>query len=358
MRRRFEATVHRSTVFGRALFIACGTSIVACAAPRPGVDPTQVVSVAPCPALSEPRLQFEASFWLNLHNFLVKEAKRREGRQDDGAGARGNIQADTIGLRALNPIEQHSWDGALRYYAQEILTDRVSGGDSIVIRVNDHLAGAPETSLQTAGLDSALTATLTTVAPVYRAVWWPIHEAHDQQWIAAARGLVDRYGGCVFPRLQEAFKRPWPSTPIVIYASTYASWFGAYTTTVTGPHITLSTNAIGNQETYALESILHESAHAAEFLDASQATMAADAAKQGAPIEPQLSHVMLFYTTGEIVSSVMPSHIPYAERFGLWLQTSEMTRLKDALTIAWKPYLAGHSSFEQALDSVVRRARR
>jgi hypothetical protein len=358
MRRLFEPTRHRSAVVRRALFVGCATSIVACAAPRPHLDPTSVVAVAPCPALSEPRLQFEASFWLNLHNFLVKEAKRREGRHDDGAGARGNIQADTIGLRALNPAEQRIWDDALQYYARAILTDRISGGDSIVIRVNDRLASAPESSLQTARLDSALTATLTAVAPIYRAVWWPIHERHDQLWIAAARGLVDRYGGCVFPRLQQTFKRPWPSAPIVIYASTYASWFGAYTTTVTGPHVTLSTNAIGNQESYALESILHESAHAAEFLDASQAMMSADAAKQGAALEPQLSHVMLFYTTGEIVSSVIPSHIPYAERFGLWSQTSEMTRLKEALTVAWKPYLAGHSSFEQALDSVVRHARR
>jgi hypothetical protein len=318
----------------------------------------RVVPAASCPPLSEPRLQFESSFWLNLHNFLFKEAKRREGRDDDGAGARGNIQADTAGLRALDQSERRAWDGALSYYAREIVSDRMYGGDSLVSRVNDRLAAARESSLQAAGLDSTLAATLTQVAPIYRAVWWPIHDAHDQAWIAASRGLVDRYGGCVFPQLQRTFKRPWPSTPIVIYATTYASWFGAYTTTVTGPRVTLSTNAIGNQETYALESILHESAHAAEFLDASQATMAADAAKQGTTLEPQLSHVMLFYTTGEIVSSVIPSHIPYADRFGLWSQTPEMTRLKGALTIAWKPYLEGRSSLQQALDSVVQRARR
>jgi hypothetical protein len=338
--------------------VASGAATVACGTPPPRLDPMRVVSVAPCPAFTEPRLQFESSFWLNLHNFLVKEAKRRDGRDDDGAGALGNLQADTAGLRPLDQTERRAWNNALTFYARKIVTDSMYDGDSLVLRINDRLAAAPESSVQTIGLDSTLAAILTDVAPIYRTVWWPIHDAHDQAWIAASRGLVDRYGGCVFPRLQQTYERPWPSTPIMIYATTYASWFGAYTTVETGPHVTLSTNAIGNQETYALENILHESAHAAEFLDASQAVMAADAKKQGSTIESELSHVMLFYTTGEIVSSVIPSHVPYAQRFGVWSQNPEMTRLKNVLTVAWKPYLDGRTDLPAALHSVVERARR
>jgi len=310
--------------------------------------------------MTEPRLTFESNFWLNLHNFLYKEAKRRQGIDDDGAGARGNIGSDTTGLRALTPTERRAWDDAVAYYAREVLTDRMAGADSVVSRVNDRLAAAPEASLAGAGVDGVLTATLTQVAPIYRSVWWPIHDSHNQAWITASRGLVDRYGGCVFPRLQSALKRPWPSAPIVIHAATYASWFGAYTTTVTGPNVTISSNAVGNQETYALESILHESAHAAELLQPGEAAMAADAAKRRVSLEPELSHVILFYTTGEIVAGVIPSHIPYAERFGIWSRNSETARLKGILTGAWKPYLAGGAgiSFEQALDLVVQRSGR
>ena len=354
----WEVNVVRRLSLAQARLILYCVGAVACGAPQPRLDPMRVVPVASCPPFAEPRLQFESSFWLNLHNFLFKEAKRREGRDDDGAGARGNIQADTTGVRALDESERHAWDRALQYYAREILTDSMYGGDSLVARINDRLAAARESSIAAVGLDSTLAAMLTEVAPIYRAVWWPIHQAHDEAWIEASRGLVDRYGGCVFPRLQQTFRQPWPSTPIVIYATTYASWFGAYTTTTTGPHVTLSTNAIGNQETYALENILHESAHAAEFLDASQATMDADAKKQGGTVASELSHVVLFYTTGEIVSGVIPSHIPYAQRFGVWSQSPEMTRLRDALTVAWKPYLAGHGSLDQALDLVVQRAKR
>ncbi len=308
--------------------------------------------------MAEPRLVFQSDFWLNLHNFLNKEAKRRAGLDDDGAGARGNLRSDTLGLRALTAVERRAWDRALALYMREVLTDRMGGGDSLVARVNDRLAAAPEESLAEAGVDSSLTAALAEVAPIYRSVWWPIHDAHNQQWIAASRGLVDRYGGCVFPELQRALHQSWPSEPIVIHATTYASWFGAYTTTLTGPNVTISTNAIGNQETYSLESILHESAHAGLLLQTGESVMSRDAAARGIPLESELSHVLLFYTTGEIVSHVIPSHVPYAERFGVWSQTSEMARLEAVLRDSWKPYLAGSASFEQALDAVVRRSRR
>jgi hypothetical protein len=234
----------------------------------------------------------------------------------------------------------------------------MEGADSVVARVNDRLAASPEESLEAADLDPALDAMLREVAPIYRAVWWPIHDAHNKTWIAASRGLVDRYGGCVFPQLQRDLQRPWPSVPINIYATTYASWFGAYTTTVAGPRVTISTNAIGNQEMYALETILHESAHAGQLLQPVDSVMATDAAKRGIALQSELSHVLLFYTTGEILSGLIPAHIPYAERFGIWSRNSETKRLDEILTDSWKPYLAGSRSFDNALDDLVRRSRR
>jgi hypothetical protein len=85
--------------------------------------------------------------------------------------------------------------------------------------------------------------------------------------------------------------------------------------------------------------------------------MTADAAKHKIPLTPELSHVLLFYTTGEILSGLIPAHIPYAERFGIWSRNSETKRLEEILTGAWKPYLAGSASFDNALDDLVRRSR-
>ncbi len=340
----------------RSLAVAC--CVAGCAKPAPQLDPARVLPVASCPPLVAPQLVFQSDFWLNLHNFLYKEAKRRERVDDDGAGAAGNLRADTLGVRALTAAEQRRWDAALAYYTREVLSDRMGMGDSLVTRVNDRLAAAPEESLEGARLDSTLAMTLAGVAPIYRAVWWPIQNRHNEAWISASRGLVDRYGGCVFPELARLLERQWPAEPIVIHATTYASWFGAYTTTATGPNVTISTNAIGNQETYALESILHESAHAGLLLQTGDSVMSHDAASRGIALGPDLSHLVLFYTAGEIVSRVIPTHVPYAERFGIWSRNSEMERLQGVLADTWKPYLAGRTPFEQALDAIVVRSRR
>lgn len=86
--------------------------------------------------------------------------------------------------------------------------------------------------------------------------------------------------------------------------------------------------------------------------------MDADAATRGIQLEPELRHVLLFYTTGDIIASVIPPHVPYADRFGVWSQTKEMERLRGVLADSWQPYLAGTATFERALDVVVQKSRR
>ncbi|HXV87423.1 MAG TPA: hypothetical protein VD793_12010 [Gemmatimonadales bacterium] len=142
----------------------------------------------------------------------------------------------------------------------------------------------------------------------------------------------------------------------MIHASTYASWFGAYSSTVTGPRVTLSTNAVGNQETYALEAVLHESVHAGRLLETVDSALAATGTRRGAALEPELSHAILFYTTGELLAGLIPTHVPYAERFGFWTRNRETTRLKEMVADAWRPYVAGSARLADAVDAMVRRA--
>ncbi|MBI4420947.1 MAG: hypothetical protein HY560_08990, partial [Gemmatimonadetes bacterium] len=237
----------------RAFFLTVLATVLAAAcsgATLPRLTPDTPVPAAVCPAPQGPRLAFRSSFWLNLHNFLHKEAKRRARIDDDGAGARGNIAADTIGVRQLSAGERPAWEQTLDFYATTVLTGRVGGGDSLVIRINDRLADADgDQSPMAAAVDSALAVHLVRVAPIYRAVWWPIHDRRNQSWIAATEQLVDRYAGCVFPRAEQVLGAPWPAALIRADATVYASWAGAYSTSVNGPHITMSTNAAGYLET-------------------------------------------------------------------------------------------------------------
>src|SRR4051812_10564732 len=250
---------------GSALMVALG----ACgpAARQGTLDAATLVSPRACADSGAPRLVMRSGFWLNLHNFLHKEGKRFAGLDNDAAGARGNIAADTLGVRALTLDEQTRWMDAVRYYAATMNGMMNMRMDSLVLRVEAPLAVLGDSEeIAGTGLDPALIARLQSVADIYRSVWWPIHAGHDQAWLASASQLTARYEGCVFPRLATLFQSAWPDS-IRVDASVYATWFGAYATRARGPHVTISSNAIGNLDSYALETILHESAHAGGLLD-------------------------------------------------------------------------------------------
>ncbi len=299
-------------------------------------------------------LSFESSFWLNLHNFLFKEAKRRAGIDDDSPGARGNLYANIAGARPLGAREAQDWQQALQFYQTRVLTDRLQGRDSIVITVNDRLAlTGPAADLQSSAVDPELVGHLENVARIYREVWWPGHDRRNREWIAATRGLTERYGGCLFPRVARLLRHPWPADTIRVFATVYATWFGAYATSAHGPHATLSTNALGNLETYALESTLHESVHAAQLTHTLDSTIARSAARLGKEPVPVLSHAILFYTAGEVINDVIPTHIPYAERFGFWERTAASKQMRATLDRYWRPYVQGTVGFDDAVERLV-----
>jgi hypothetical protein len=66
-----------------------------------------------------------------------------------------------------------------------------------------------------------------------------------------------------------------------------------------------------------------------------------------------LSHSMIFYTAGYAVSRVIPNHVPYAEKFGVWERG--WGSFKDALDKTWKPYLEGHGTRDEAFAAVIMR---
>ena len=62
---------------------------------------------------------------------------------------------------------------------------------------------------------------------------------------------------------------------------------------------------------------------------------------------------LIFFTAGEAVRRVIPGHIPYADKFGVWQRGLE--QFKVALEEAWKPYLAGHGTREEAFAELIKR---
>ncbi|MCA9739197.1 MAG: hypothetical protein R3E98_09005 [Gemmatimonadota bacterium] len=330
-----------------AALVACGGTPEA-AGPTPGhaVDDRIVCAPADTPS----RFRFRNGVWLNLHNFLFLQAKRARGIHDESAAAAPGTDAEALALRTLSREERAIWDTAVATYVDRVLPH--TGMSNPVLDVNERIAGAGSGALPST-LDPALRATLEAALPVYLAVWWPRHEAHNAGWIAEMQSLLDRYEACLGPRLATALGTVWADDPIPVDASVYASWYGAYSV-AEAPHITMATTAVGNRGLMGLEGLLHEAGHVAPQRLSDALATAGD--RQGRAVPQELAHLLLFYTAGELVWRAVPGHPGYARAYGIWEQNERARRFREVLAREWRPWLYGERSFEDALHAVVAEA--
>ena len=293
---------------------------------------------------------FYSSEWLNLHNFLVIKSKERSGIDDASLGARGYLVSDTAAARPLQPAERERWQRSVEFYAREVLPGRLNI-DSLVRNIDYPLAAArPDGTLDDVALHPQLRRVLLDAMPVYRSVWWPAQDRRNQTWIASMRELLAVHEPCLVARTQQVFRSAWPSAPIRVDASVYASWFGAYSSH-RPTRVMMATNAIGSQGLYGLELILHESAHGMMApIDSALAAASAGAKEQ---LAPWLSHLILFYTVGQLVHERVPDHVPYAEQFGIWRQSDAAKHVRSILEQQWQPYLEGRIDLATAIKAVV-----
>jgi hypothetical protein len=126
-----------------------------------------------------------------------------------------------------------------------------------------------------------------------------------------------------------------------------ANWAGAYTT-ADPSHITVSSENSGNQEDQGLEILFHEVLHT---MDDTLATALLAAFRARGKTPPRdLTHVFIFYTAGALTQRMIPGHIPYAEKNGLWVRVADFTRALPVLQRAWQPYLDGKITFADAVQ--------
>jgi hypothetical protein len=65
-----------------------------------------------------------------------------------------------------------------------------------------------------------------------------------------------------------------------------------------------------------------------------------------------LSHALVFYTSGQLVHELVPAHVPYAEKFGLW-EHSSLHAFKPVLDEYWRPYVSGNGTIDAALAQIM-----
>ena len=283
---------------------------------------------------STPLFSFHSNPWLSLHHFI-----RAVARQD-------------LTKVEMSPQERMVWNAGVMFYKPYVQRDVLR--DDGMVTIANALHGADGTaSLDGVNIDADLRHTLQDVMPVYRKYWWPQHDRENREWIAAVSPLVERHGAAISRAIARAYNTSWPSTPVEVDLTPVAGPVGGFTTT-DPTHVTISSEAADLKGYSSLELLFHESSHAWGFQLIGGINAAAKA--NGVTVPPQLWHVVLFYTAGELTSRELKArgindYVMYIVSAGLYDRMCG--GCGDKVASAWGPYLDGKRSMNDAFTALV-----
>ena len=324
---------------------------------------------------TEPQLpvfELHSGFWINLHHTLYYEARQRRAfLSRDGKATKSAAPKSALAGKGPTDAEQKAWDDAVGYYMvnyadKDLLftTELVQLKDQLGdFEDCDELSGRKRKFCD-AGLPPNLTQVLEAAAPVYRAHLWPEHDQANRRWILQVAPLVREQGVGLSERLADIYQTRWPHEKIRVDVVAYANWAGAYTTV--GPlRVTISSLDARNQGPQAFEVLFHEGSHG--IAETVETAIIRECRQRDKPIPRDLWHALVFYTTGEVIRTVLTSSpagrtdkgkVPagngydaYAFREGLY-QRGWKSYL-ELLQRFWQPYLDGKASFDDAIARMV-----
>ena len=275
--------------------------------------------------------------------------RARNGASDSGRVAVRQAPLDREGFDELPAPQQRAWEDALALYQAHASALDIGYGP--LVDVNYAVADmAPSERIEDVReIPADLRRALADAGPVYRALGWPRHDAANLAWIAHLKPLVEQYGPRIADRLTAAFRHAWPSLPLRVEVMAYADPRGAYTT-ADPPLIAISSLSPQHTGVDGLEQLFHECAHL--MMGTVDAGLKSRALAAGKILSRDVSHTILFYTVGDAVRRLIPTHIPYPDHYGVWERG--WTHYHELLKLYWQPYLDGRITMDQALQRLVR----
>jgi hypothetical protein len=301
--------------------------------------------------LASPIFVFHSDeFWLNLHHFLYvlgrAENKTRDASRDAVAGAPADKEN---GLASLKPDERTIWREAVAFYAGGPSRKDLIFDDPLPELTNALARAGQAKSPAAPGVDPSIVTILERAAPGYRKAWWPKHHAANQTWQASIESLVSRYGTTILAFVTNAYGREWPAAGYGVHVSAYSNWAGAYSTK--GDLLVVSSLDKAIQGTDGLETVFHEGMH--QWDSAVFQALREHARRIDKLVPANLTHTLIFFTAGEAVRRVVPEHVRYADKYGVWQRG--WTAERDALEEIWKPYLNGRGTRDEAFAELIKR---
>jgi len=317
--------------------------------PQPNVGtnarPSVTVPRGPLPVFA-----LYSNFWVNLHHVLYQQARLRTQRpivrsQDAAAKA----DPPELSLQPLSESERRDWNAAVDEYQAKLAPHDLLFDEDMVLMNNRLSEMGPEQGAEATGFLPGVVGALARAAPVYQAHWWKEDDRANRVWIDSVAPLVEEMGAQISRQLSTIYHVPWPKGAIHVDVSVYAGVFGGYTT-LDPLHITVSSRDQRNQGLASFEMLFHEASHG--LADPVREAIDREFIARSKPIPRDLWHALLFYTTGEVVRSMLvssghDSYKPYAKENHLYER--DWQTYQKALERDWQPYIENRSDFSTAI---------
>lgn len=273
---------------------------------------------------------FHSSFWINLHERLRHEAVLKTPETHPFTGA-----------------ELSAWRQALVIYRTDVGTkspvfDRTLG------LVWHTLSAIPDTATPK-DIPPRLIEALNLAAPAYRAKLWKQDDATNRFWTSVAMTMLREAGPEVAAEIARVYGMTWPKR-IDIEVAPYCDEYGAATPSEhEGKYLTVvSSTDPGYQQFHALEMMFHEPMH---HWDLQREIVQA----AGSPKTPfNLSHAILFYTSGEITRRVLAKRGVVYKPIADEVIGRAWPHFIEPLAKHWKPVLDGTATRADALKALVK----
>jgi hypothetical protein len=354
------------SVSPRWLLLPCIAVLLALSAPVARAQ--QVESIyGPLPVF-----EFHSGFWVNLHHFLYHEARTRLAAKDSATTKPSGPVLKQSPAVTLSASEQKLWNDAISYYiANYAGKDLLVNIDLILLKNQvedfedcDELTGRKHPSCD-AGLPGKVGQILDSVAPIYRAHWWPDQDRANRRWVYRVAPMVREQGVGLSERLADIYQTQWPKEKIRVDVCAFANSAGAYTT-LDPLRVTIASTDPHNQGSEALEVLFHEASHG--IAAPVEAAISRECKQREKPIPRDLWHALIVYTTGEVLRPVFqetpkpqggddtaappkPSAVPNS--LADVLSQRGWDQYHVLLELYWQPYLDGKVSFDDAIAHLV-----
>jgi cyanophycinase len=301
------------------------------------------------------RFELHSDSWINLHHFLYQWAREDRGL---GTGRRHVSVPERAALASLPARERDVWSRAVSFYRDSVAArshfdPEMRGLKLQLVQLGGDVSAQPPDRI------TGIAAALQQAMPVYRQQWWARHDSANRAWITSVEARLRRHEARFVELTERLYGARWPEKPWRVDVSAYANPRAGYTTAE--GHVVIYATDRGNQDLYALETVLHEVQHADAVGGSIEGALARTFAAVGSKPPDNLWHALIFATAGEFVTSVAseerkPPHTPYWIKEG-FESLDGWSALVPVVREHWLPAVRGETSSAEALAGLARALR-